>query len=155
VPINADFRDLLSAFNEGRVRCLVVGAYAVIHHTEPRYTKDLDLWIERHPANARRVLASLQRFGAPTRGITEADLCNPELVYQIGIEPNRIDILMDLPGLDFGTAWRRARRTTYGGVRIRVLSLEDLIVSKRRAGRPQDLLDVQHLLRSRRHRRHK
>jgi predicted nucleotidyltransferase len=155
VPINADFRDLLSAFNEGRVRYLVVGAYAVIHHTQPRYTKDLDLWVERHPANAQRVLASLRRFGAPTRGLTAADLCNPELVYQIGIEPNRIDILMDLPGLDFGVAWRRARRTTYGGVRIRVLSLEDLLVTKRRAGRPQDLLDVQNLLLCRRRSRRK
>lgn len=145
MAVNPDFRDLFSAFAAAEARFLVVGAYAVIHHTEPRYTKDVDLWVEPTPENAARVLGGLRAFGAPVAGLTEGDLCDPEVVYQIGVEPNRIDLLTSLEGLEFAPAWERGVPTTYGGVPIRVLGLEDLITTKRAAGRPQDLLDAARL----------
>jgi hypothetical protein len=145
MPVNSDFRDLFSALSAAEARCLVIGAYAVVHHSEPRYTKDLDLWVEPTTQNAERVLRALASFGAPVAQLRAADLCDPETVYQIGIEPNRIDVLTALPALEFGPAWERSVVSTYGGVEIRILGLDDLILTKRTLGRPQDLLDVERL----------
>jgi hypothetical protein len=71
--MNSDFRDLLKLFNAHRVRYLVVGGYAVMKYTEPRYTKDLDIWVEATPKNAKAVLKALRSFGAPLANLTEAD----------------------------------------------------------------------------------
>jgi hypothetical protein len=90
---NRDFRDLLQCLNEAGARYLIVGAYAVIYHSEPRYTKDLDIWTEPTPDNAGRVWNALVQFGAPLADLTIADLTNPDVVFQMGIEPNRIDII--------------------------------------------------------------
>jgi hypothetical protein len=150
MPVNSDFKDLFSALSAAEARFLVVGAYAVVHHTEPRYTKDLDVWTEPTAQNAERVLRALASFGAPVGQLRPADLCDPETVYQIGIEPNRVDVLTALPALEFGPAWGRSVVTTYGGVEIRVLGLDDLILTKRALARPQDLLDVERLEASRR-----
>ena len=143
--INSDYVDLLRVLSDAGAEFLIVGAYAVIHYTEPRYTKDLDLWIRPVPANAEKVMVALVEFGAPLHDLTLEDLCNPTMVFQIGIEPVRVDILMGLPGLDFEAAWADAGETTYGGVPVRVMSRKHLIAAKQRAGRPQDLLDVEKL----------
>jgi len=152
MAVNLDFKDLFAAFNDAEVRYLVVGAYAVIHHTEPRYTKDLDVWIEGTAENAARALRALAKFGAPVDALTEADLQDPKVVYQIGIEPNRIDILVQIAGLDFETAHGHAVSTAYAGEPIRVLCLDDIIIAKRSAGRDQDLLDLKRLLQAKRQR---
>ena len=96
---NRDFKDLLRAFSKGRVRYLIVGAYAVIYHTEPRYTKDIDIWVDPSPENARRAFKALARYGVPLAGVTEADFADPRIVYQIGIEPNRVDTLSEARGI--------------------------------------------------------
>ena len=145
MSVNPDFKDLFRILNDARVRYIVVGAHAVAYHTEPRFTKDLDLWVEPSAANATRVWEALARFGAPLQSVTRADLADPQLVYQIGVEPNRIDVMMGVEGVTFPTAWRNRVRTTYGGVRIYVLARSDLVRAKRAAGRPQDLLDLQRL----------
>ena len=143
--MNPDFKELLSAFNAADARSLIVGAYAVIHYSEPRYTKDLDIWIEPTAENAARVMRALAEFGAPLEGLRVEDLCDREMVYQIGIEPNRIDILMGISGLEFAEVWPRAEATNYGSIPVRLLSLDDLIAAKRAAARPQDLLDLKKL----------
>ena len=145
MDINPDFRDLLRDLSDAGVRYLIVGAHALVYHTEPRYTKDLDIWVEPTKTNAARVWDALNRFGAPTTGVKPADFTNPDLVYQIGIEPNRIDVMMGIQGVGFETAWRRRVRTTYGEVRVYLLSREDLVRTKRAAGRPQDLVDLDRL----------
>jgi hypothetical protein len=145
MPANPDYVDLFRAFNAADARYLVVGGYAVIFHTEPRYTKDIDIWVEPTAENAPRVYRALAEFGAPLEGLSTRDLTDPLLVYQIGIEPNRVDVIMGVPGLDFEPAYLRAVRTTYGGEAIRIVSLADLITAKRAAGRLQDLLDVERL----------
>ena len=147
MPIHRDFRDLLKEFNGAKVEYLVVGAYAVSFHAEPRYTKDLDLWINPTPRNAQRVHAALSRFGAPLSKVKVGDFAKPGIVYQMGVEPVRVDILTSVSVLDFARAYRRRLRSSYGGVRISILSIEDLIASKKAAGRPQDLLDVETLKR--------
>lgn len=145
VDANPDFRDLFRCLNDEGARFLIVGAYAVMFHTEPRYTKDLDIWVEATPENARRVWNALARFGAPMEGVTEQDLCSPELVYQVGVEPNRFDVLMGIRGLEFGDAWEHRVETTYSGEPVSILGLDDTIRAKAAAGRPQDLLDLSRL----------
>ncbi len=140
--INQDFRDLLSELSAHEARFLVVGAHAVIFHAAPRYTKDLDLWAEPTPENALRVHRALADFGAPLHDLRVRDLATPGTIFQIGVEPNRIDIITLMKGLDFEAALMRSAPSTYGDVPISVLGLEDLILSKRLAGRPQDELDV-------------
>ena len=145
MAVNPDFKDLFSAFNDANVLFLVVGAYAMIHYTEPRYTKDIEIWIDRSAGNAARALVALGQFGAPVDGLTPSDFEDPETVYQIGVEPNRVDILVPIAELDFAVAYRNAVIASYGGVPIRVLALDDLILAKRAAGRDQDLLDLKRL----------
>jgi hypothetical protein len=143
---NSDFKELLSLLNEAQVRYLVVGGYAVIEHTEPRYTKDLDIWISSDKENAERTYAALKAFGAPLTNITVADFTNPELVYHMGNPPVRVDVLMGLKGLEFEVSWKNRIASTYGDVPTQFLSPQDLIVNKRLVGRSQDLVDVESLL---------
>ncbi len=98
--VNSDFSDLLRLFNDNGVRYLVIGGYAVIQYAEPRYTKDLDLWISADKDNAAAVYKALKEFGAPLAGLAEEDF------YQVGIHPIRVDILMGIPGLEFDSAWQ-------------------------------------------------
>ncbi len=139
---NSDFGDLLRAFANEGVRYLIVGGYAMIHHTEPRFTKDLDLWVDRKKRNAERVYRALSRFGAPLEDVSEADFMNPSVIFQVGVEPNRVDIIMSVLGLSFDSAWRRRVRGTYDGMPIPVLSKADLVKNKAALNRPRDQLDV-------------
>jgi len=134
--------------NAAEVRYLLVGGYAVAFHARPRYTKDLDVWVERTPANAHRAWQALAAFGAPLQELRPDDLTRPEMVFQIGLPPNRIDILTELAGVSFEEAWERRVTTTYGDSAIQVLSRTDLIRNKRKVGRPQDLIDVEELERA-------
>ena len=143
----ADFVDLLSALSDEKARFLVIGGYAVGVHGHPRATKDLDVWIDPTPTNARRVLEALRSFGAPIRGLTEPDLVNPEVVFQVGLPPNRIDILSAIAGVDFASCWKRRERVSFSGIRTPVISMVDLIQNKRATGRLQDLADADALVR--------
>jgi hypothetical protein len=144
--LNEDFRDLFAAFNAAAAEYLLVGGYAVAFHAEPRFTKDLDVWVRPTPANAQRVLAGLRTFGAPLQDLTAAELAEPGLVYQIGVPPNRIDILTSIDGVSFAEAWPARVVTSYGEQALAVIGREHLILNKRASGRPQDLLDVELLL---------
>lgn len=150
MPVNPDFRDLFFELNAAEARFLIVGAHAVTFHSVPRYTKDIDIWIEPTRDNAGRTFSALARFGAPVERVSVEDLCSPGVVFQIGVEPNRIDVLTSIESLEFGEAWGRKVPSAYGGVPINVLGLDDLIASKKAAGRPQDLLDIDWLEKSRR-----
>lgn len=145
MSLNSDFKELLSILNEKQAKYLVVGGYAVIEHTEPRYTKDLDIWISPERDNAERVYAALKQFGAPLVNITVDDFTDPNTVYHMGRPPARVDVLMGLAGLDFEAAWRRRVAGSYGEVTTQFLSIDDLIINKQAVGRLQDLMDVENL----------
>ncbi len=140
--VNQDFKDLFKTFKEYTVKYLIVGAYAVIYYAEPRYTKDLDIWIEPTMENARRVWEALAAFGAPLKDVSLDDFCNLELIYQIGVAPNRIDIMMNIPGLEFSSAWDRRETSSYGGEPVYIVHIDDLIEAKKTMDREQDRLDV-------------
>ena len=143
---NSDFEDLLSAFCAAGVRYLVVGGFAYAFHATPRYTKDIDLWIDATPQNAARVWRALTAFGAPLGKLGPADFEDRGRFFAFGRAPQRVDILTSLEGVEFAAAWRRRNTMTYGRVAdVPVLSERDLIASKRAAGRTQDLADVEEL----------
>lgn len=144
---NRDFSELLASFGAHDVRFLVVGGYAVTFHTRPRFTKDLDVWVEPTPENANRVVAALTAFGAPlaAHGVCAADFARAGVVYQMGMPPNRIDVLTSVDGLEFAQCWPRRVVSTYGGIAVAYLAKADLITNKRTVGRPQDLEDVRSL----------
>ena len=139
---NSAFKDLLSIFNAGQVRYLIVGGYAVMKYAEPRYTKDLDVWIETTGENASRVFHALRKFGAPLSDLTEEDLTQEGMVFQIGVAPNRVDILMGINGVRFSDAWSKRVEGDFDAAPAHFISRSDLIVAKRAAGRPQDLIDA-------------
>jgi len=105
LSMNSDFNELLKAFNHYRVEYLVIGGHAVMKYTEPRYTKDLDIWVKADTENAARVFDALKTFGAPLAGMTKDDFAHEGHFYQIGVAPVRIDILMSIKGVEFAEAW--------------------------------------------------
>jgi hypothetical protein len=140
-----DFKELLSTLAGHSVRYLVVGGYALMRYTEPRYTKDLDIWISIDPQNAQAVFDALQEFGAPLTGLAPADFAAPGFYYKMGNPPYRLDVLMSVSGLEFEDAWSRRVEVDLQGVAVPFLSLPDLITNKLAAGRPQDLVDAERL----------
>lgn len=142
MPVNPDFSDLFSALNDAKARYLMVGGYAVSFHAEPRFTKDLDVWVEPTSANAAAVRTALAAFGAPMSGVSEEDLSRPGIVVQVGVPPNRIDIVTSIDGVGFEQAWAGRVDAVYGDVPIQVIGRRELIQNKRACARPQDLLDV-------------
>ena len=141
----SDYKELLSILNKHKVKYLIVGAYAVIHYTEPRYTKDLDIWIESETENAKRAYAALKEFGAPLKNISPEDFTNKNLVYQIGVEPVRVDIIMGIPGIEFIRAWKYRKVAVFDNIRVNIIGINQLIMSKKKARRDMDLIDLKSL----------
>ena len=140
--VNSDFSDLLRLFNDNQVRYLVIGGYALIQYAEPRYTKDLDLWISTDATNAQAVYIALRAFGAPLTGLTAADFAQEGYFYQMGTPPVRVDILMGIPGVTFEAAWPKRMPVDFDGLVVLFIARDDLINAKRAAGRPQDIVDA-------------
>jgi len=140
--VNSDFTELLKLFSDNNVRYLIIGGYAFIQYAEPRYTKDLDLWISTDTKNAKSVYAALKAFGAPLADITEDEFSEEGYFYQMGVPPMRVDIMMGIPGLDFETVWKNRVEIEFDDLLVTFISKEDLIVAKRASGRPQDLIDA-------------
>ena len=142
-----DQRDLLIAFNAHGVKYLVIGAHAVGVHAEPRGTKDLDVFIKADETNSKAVYAALKEYGAPLGKMTTADFNDkPSSVFQIGVEPDRVDILQGIAGVTFDEAWKdRVEALLDKDTPAHVISLEHLIENKVASGRHQDLADVEKL----------
>jgi len=143
--MNQDFVALLRELSAVEARYLIVGAYAVTFHSQPRGTGDLDLWVEPTPENATRAFEALRRFGAPLAGLTPDDLQRPQTVFQIGVPPRRIDVLTSLTALSFDEAWDSRSEGLFGGLACPFLGREALIRNKLALGRPRDLADVEML----------
>lgn len=143
--MNPDFVDLLRAFSDHRVEALVVGAHALAAHGHVRATKDLDVWIRPSTENADRAFSALAAFGAPLTDLTTTDLATPGTVFQIGVDPVRIDVITEIDGVTFDEAWAERVTANFGGVPAHVLSRRLLIQNKRASGRLQDLADVERL----------
>ncbi len=143
-----DQKELLSAFNAHGVEYLVVGGHAVNAHGVPRTTKDLDVFIRPEPANAEKVFAALLDFGAPMSEVAQSDFCgDPRQIFQIGVEPSRVDVLQDIGGIPFDAAWQgRVQGRIDEELTAPFISRDDLIAAKRNVARARDLADVEELL---------
>ncbi|MBF0104490.1 MAG: hypothetical protein HQM16_04085 [Deltaproteobacteria bacterium] len=141
-----DYEDLFKIFNAHKIKYLIVGGQAAIYYTEPRYTKDMDVWVIQELNDPKKILGSLKNFGAPLKGVTIEDFKNKNIIIQIGVAPVRIDILLNVEGVSFSVAWKNRKRAKYGETPINLLNINDLIKSKKHAGRPQDMLDLEKLL---------
>ncbi|MBN1973250.1 MAG: hypothetical protein JW787_06400 [Sedimentisphaerales bacterium] len=128
-----------------KVRYLVVGGYAVMRYTEPRFTKDLDLWISIDNENSKAVFEALKEFGAPLKNLTADDFMQEDYFYQMGNPPFRLDIMMSIPGITFNQAWANREYVQVEQVSIPFISKDDLIKTKEASGRDQDLIDVKKL----------
>ncbi|MBV8056189.1 MAG: hypothetical protein JO071_13215 [Deltaproteobacteria bacterium] len=140
-----DYKDLLSAFQAHGVKYLIVGGYAVIFHAQPRGTKDMDLLIKADPANAQATYAALAEFGAPLQNLRPEDFADRNSFFRFGYPPHGVDILPNIPGVDFDAAWERRVEATIdpdSGLKAFFISRDDLIAAKLAAARPQDLADV-------------
>lgn len=143
--LNEDYRDILLALSDEKVRFLLVGAYAMAAHGYPRATMDIDIWVMPSPQNADAVLRALHRFGASLHNLTKEDLQRDGTIFQIGVAPRRIDIITAASGLLFEDAYGRSLSVNIEGIEVHVLSLSDLIRNKRASGRTKDLADAEAL----------
>jgi len=141
---NPHYKELLQLLNEFDVEYLIVGGFAVMKYGEPRYTKDLDVWVDNSPENSAHVVAALRKFGAPIEHdqITAETFSNKRIVYQIGVAPIRIDILTELTGVAFSQAWKSRVSSTFFGIPVNFISLDDLIANKQALGRTSDANDL-------------
>ena len=137
-----DFEELFACLTRRSVKALVVGGYAVAFHGQPRFTKDIDVFIEPSPDNAERLVAALVDFGFGGLGLTPADFTVPGRIVQLGVAPNRVDLLTAIDGVTFEEAWRHRVRGPFGSQTVDYIGLADLIQNKQASARPQDLLDV-------------
>jgi predicted nucleotidyltransferase len=140
--LSQDFKEFIQSLNANDVQYLIIGGYAVAVHGHPRYTKDLDVWLESSETNALKVVKALQDFGFGSLGLSDKDFVEPELVIQLGYPPNRIDLLTYADGVAFTDCYQRRMMVEIGGVSVNFIGLEELKKNKLASGRPQDLADL-------------
>ena len=143
--LNKDFREFIESLNSNKVKYLVLGGYAIAFHGHPRYTKDLDIWLELSEANAERVLQALKDFGFGSIDLTKEDFLSEGQVVQLGYPPNRIDLINSPDGVEFAECYASKIEVDIGGLKISVIDLENLKKNKRASGRLQDLADLEKL----------
>ena len=143
--LSHDHVALLSALNEHNVQYLVIGGYAVGLHSEPRATKDLDVYVRSDEINSQAVYRALAAFGAPLSGLTPADFNDGRSFFQMGFPPEQVDVLQSIEGVQFDECWGSRIYAVIGTLRVPVISADQLIRNKLAAGRPRDLLDVEEI----------
>jgi hypothetical protein len=148
--MNSDFRDLLRLFAEHEVRYLIVGGYAAMRYSQPRFTKDLDIWLEPSAENTQRLMRVFGHFGMPLVDVVPDDFSKEGLQYMVGRSPVLFDFLTSLPGFDFPSCWKRRSIDEDEGFPIHYLGLNDLISAKKLAGRLQDRMDLEEIERANR-----
>jgi hypothetical protein len=141
---NEDFQDFIRAFNDNRVRYILVGGYAVILHGYIRSTADMDIWVDKTKVNYQKLKKALNQFGAP--GFSENEFLGDEFnVWGFGREPNRIEILSEVKGLKFDVAYKKSITYEQENLPIRFINFNDLLESKKAAGRFKDKNDIEQL----------
>lgn len=140
--LNPDYRDILSELDAAGAEYIIVGAFAMAAHRMPRATGDIDVWVRPDLENARRVWTALANFGAPVANLAAEELAEPEMFFQIGVAPVRIDFLTSIDGVAFEDAWAERVYQNFAGLRVPVLSRKHLLINKKASGRPKDLADV-------------
>ena len=145
IKLAADFNDFLKLCLRHKVQFLVIGGYAVIHHSRPRYTGDLDLWVGASLENAERVVAALQDFGFPPHAVSTSMITDREKIIRMGFEPMRLELFTRIPGVEFDDCYGRHEIVKVGRMWVPFISLGDLKLNKLASGRLKDLQDLEEL----------
>ena len=143
--LESDFKDFIQLLNQHKVDYMVVGGYALAFHGEPRFTGDMDIWINCSKENATRMVAVMHDFGAASVCFTKADFMNGAIIKQIGQPPLRIDILGEIDGVNYKDAIRDKQVYKSGGLSIPFIGVKDFIKNKEAVGGKKDLQDVKKL----------
>ncbi|WP_324282813.1 DUF6036 family nucleotidyltransferase [Cyanobacterium aponinum UTEX 3222] len=143
--LNQDFKEFIQFLNDNQVHYLVVGGYAVAIHGHPRYTKDIDIWIEISRENALKIIKSLQQFGFGSLDLKCEDFLIDNQIIQLGYPPNRIDLLTSVDGVNFADCYSKRLEISIDGILINFIDLENLKKNKKASGRMQDLADLENL----------
>jgi len=145
MPLPKDWRAFIESLNSSGVEYLIVGAVALAHHGFPRYTGDLDILVRNSPENAQRLELALESFGFGALGLKAADFVGSYQVIQLGVAPNRIDLLTSITGVPFDVAWAEREVAEVEGIRVNFIGRQALIQNKKASRRPQDLADLEAL----------
>jgi hypothetical protein len=143
--LQKDLREFVELLNSLDVHFVIVGAFAVAHHGYPRFTADVDLFVEKSSENAARILQAIEQFGFGDIGLSREDFDSKDHVVQLGISPNRIDLLTVLSGVTFEEAWDSREWGQIGDLKVPFISRAMLKRNKLATGRTQDLADLEHL----------
>lgn len=143
--LTSDFKEFLESLNANNVRYLVVGGFAVAIHGYPRYTKDIDIWVEMERENATNLIHALSQFGFDSLHLKVEDFLIEDQIIQLGYPPSRIDILVTLPGVDFVTCYKARKIVVVDEIPVSFIDKADLIKNKQASGRHQDLADLENL----------
>lgn len=145
MKIEEDFKEFIGLLNKNKVLYLIVGGFAFSFYAEPRFTKDIDIFIERSSENAKKIIKTLEDFGFKDVGINKNDFLQADQIIQLGNAPLRIDIVTSIDGVNFDSAWNNRVKGKYGDITAFFISKTDLIENKRATGRTQDLADIEKL----------
>ncbi len=143
--LNSDFKEFIRLLNDNQVKYLVIGGYAVAVHGHPRYTKDIDIWIEMSSENADKLLTALNQFGFGSLGLSPQDFQSPDQIIQLGYPPNRIDLITTPDGIDFKTCYTSKLEIIINDTPVQFIDLNNLKKNKKASGRLQDLADLENL----------
>jgi predicted nucleotidyltransferase len=142
---NEDIEELVGFLNSVGVKYVLIGGYAVMHYAEPRYTKDIDFFVKASQENAEKIIKALVQFGIPENQLDSTLFSSEGNFFKFGRPPWRVDFMTSLKGVSFEEIYLNAKEIEFAGQQLPIISKSDLIVVKREAGRPQDLLDVEAL----------
>ncbi len=143
--LSQDFEDFIKLLNQYKVDYLIVGGYAMAFHGKPRYTGDLDIWIDISESNALKLLLVIQNFGFSSLGFKKEDFLKENLINQIGYPPLRIDIITSIDGVKFKDAYLSKQIIDLEDFQANYIGLDQLIINKKTSARPIDLIDVKDL----------
>jgi len=145
MQLSKDLREFVELLNSRKIKYVLVGGHAVAYHGFPRFTGDVDFFIDPSPENAALVAAAVSDFGFAHLGLKEADFRGPETIIQLGRAPNRIDILTSVTAVSFAEAWQTRVETRLDGLPVWVISKDLLLRNKMAVGRPQDVADAKRI----------
>jgi hypothetical protein len=143
--LNPDFKEFIQLLNANQVKYLIIGGYAVAIHGHPRYTKDIDIWVEMSPENADKIITALDQFGFGNLGLSSQDFQAPDQIIQLGYPPNRIDLITTPDGIDFETCYSSKTEIIVDDITVQFIDLDNLKKNKKASGRLQDLADLENL----------